>query len=103
MVTGVWIDHLLISKLAAFHDSVSNLDKGWSQAMLAVLCTILMSSVLRPILRTGKPDLTQLYFVSDVEISDPGQDVLSVTKQATDFGNGFWPRRPVGDREDQLS
>ena len=87
VLAGAWIDHLLTPQFATLHDAVSNLDKGWSQATLVVLFTILMSPVLRPILRPSKPDLTQLHFVSDAEISDPGQDTLSVTKQATDFAD----------------
>lgn len=87
VLAGAWIDHLLTPQLATLHDAVSNLDKGWSQATLAVLFTILMSPVLRSVLRPSKPDLTQLHFMSDAEISDPGQDALSVTKQATDFAD----------------
>nr|WP_315233568.1 P-loop NTPase fold protein [uncultured Albidiferax sp.] len=87
VVAGVWIDHLLIPQLATFHGAVSNLDKAWSQAALAILIIILMSPVLRPILRSRKPDLPQLYFLSDAEIGESGEDALSVTKQATDFAD----------------
>ena len=87
VVAGVWIDHLLIPQLATFHGAVSNLDKAWSQAALAMLIIVLMSPVLRPILRSRKPNLPQLHFMSDAEISESGEDALSVTKQATDFAD----------------
>lgn len=85
VLAGAWIDYLLEPQLAAFHNKVSNLDKGWPQAVLAVLFVVMMSPVIRSILRRSKPDLTQVYFMLDAEIEKPDQDALSVTKQATDF------------------
>jgi len=84
-LAGAWIDYLLEPHLATFHNKVSNLDEGWPQAALVILFTVLMSPLVRSILRRSKPDMTQLYFVSDAEITDPDQDALGVTKQATAF------------------
>jgi hypothetical protein len=87
VLAGAWIDHLLTPELVKFHDPLSNLDKGWSQATLTVLLAIPLSAVLRPILRTNKPDLTQVRFASDIEIVDPDQDALNVRRQAVDFAD----------------
>ena len=46
-LAGARFDHLLTPELATFHDAVSKLDAGWSQAMLVVLLMMLMSPVIR--------------------------------------------------------
>jgi len=87
VIAGGWIDHLIAPKLATLHDAVSKVDTSWSQAALVVFVITLMSPVLRSIMRPSTQDLTQLHFLSDTEITDPGQDVLNIAQQATDFAD----------------
>ncbi len=85
VIIGVWANFLLAPKLQRFHDFIQSADPYWTPAILAILCTMLLSPIaqhFRTRLRKNRP---QLYFLSDDEIQQGKEDALDCGSQAESF------------------
>lgn len=82
---GIWINELTSPLLVKFHMILSAVDPYWTPALLALLCTVLMSPLVQQYWPRTKKTIPQLYFIADEEIFDRSQDVLLSETQAKSF------------------
>ncbi len=86
-VIGGWMAFLLDTPLENFHKDVAGLNPYWAPAVLGVLTVILLAKVLGGDLRRKTPEDTQIYFLSDDEVTAPEHDFLGVRQRAEDFAD----------------
>lgn len=84
-ILGLWVNDLIASKLARFHNAVANVDELWAPTVLCSILILLVSPMLRGIAAQSKGNEAQLTFLADVEIEGPGEDALKVSDQAQQF------------------
>ncbi|MCM8915059.1 KAP family NTPase [Pseudomonas inefficax] len=85
VIVGVWANFLLAPKLKKFHDIIHGADPYWTPAILAILCTMLLSPIVQNLRARLKKDRSQLYFLSDDEIQQGKEDALNCGSQAESF------------------
>ena len=84
-LAGARFDHLLTPELATFHDAVSKLDAGWSQAMLVVLLMMLMSPVIRHWWPFIRPYAKQLMI-----LMAPAIQQFALSRKLVQIGQSIW-------------
>ena len=84
-LAGAQFDHLLTPQLATFHDAVSKLDAGWSQAMLVVLLMMLMSPVIRHWWPFIRPYAKQLMILMARAIQQ-----FALSRKLVQIGQSIW-------------
>jgi hypothetical protein len=84
-IVGVWANFLVTPKLKKFHDIIQGADPYWTPAILAILCTMLLSPIVQNLRAQLRKDRSQLYFLSDDEIQQGKEDALDCGTQAESF------------------
>lgn len=84
-IVGACVNELLSSKLEIFHKAIQGADPYWTPAILALLCTILISPLVQAYLADTQKDTSQLYFLADDEVQQKNEDALGSDSQAESF------------------
>lgn len=85
VIVGVWANSLLAPNLKKFHDGIQSVDPYWTPAILAILCTMLISPIIQDLRARLRKDRSQLYFLSDEEVQQGEEDALNCGSQAESF------------------
>lgn len=83
---GVWSNALALPWFSKFHAALRSADPHWAPVIFLLLCTVLLSPLLRQWPRRKK-GASQLYFMADEEIGDEGDDLLASEGQAKSFAD----------------
>lgn len=89
MGIGVWTNELVSHWLAPFRQIFRDADPHWAPAILVLLCTILLTQVLQRVWRTPSKKPLPNYFITDEEIRDGKEDLLSRRVQAESFATSI--------------
>lgn len=83
---GIWTNQLTSHWLSNVHAAFKTADPGWAPAVFLLLCAVLLSPLLqRYWSNPPKRKAPQLYFISDEEILEEEEDLLSSRTQAKSF------------------
>jgi len=82
---GIWANDGLSSVTQKFHDEVVKTAPFWVPQVAVFLFLIIASSLIRSLPARRKRNSSQLYFLTDDEISSDTDDVLANQEQATQF------------------
>ncbi|WP_138725763.1 KAP family NTPase [Pseudomonas lactis] len=85
VIVGVWANSLVAPNLKKIHDIIQGADPYWAPAILAILCTMLLSPIVQNLRARSRKDRPQLYFLSDDEIQQNKEDALDCGSQAESF------------------
>ncbi|WEJ04734.1 KAP family NTPase [Pseudomonas sp. FJ2-5-13] len=85
VIVGVWANSLVALNLKKIHDIIQGADPYWAPAILAILCTMLLSPIVQNLRARSRKDRPQLYFLSDDEIQQNKEDALDCGSQAESF------------------
>lgn len=87
VIVGVWANSLVAPNLKKIHDIIQGADPYWAPAILAILCTMLLSPIVQNLRARSRKDRPQLYFLSDDEIQQNKEDALDCGSQAESFAS----------------
>ena len=85
VIVGVWANSLVAPNLKKIHDIIQGADPYWAPAILAILCTMLLSPIVQNLRARSRKDRPQLYFLSDDEVQQNKEDALDCGSQAESF------------------
>ena len=84
---GVWSNKLVLPWLSKVHSAFKAADPHWAQAILILLCTVLVSPLFQQYWRRPRKQSSQLYFLADEEVGDEKDDLLASEAQAKSFAD----------------
>lgn len=91
IAVGIFTNELALPWLARTHAALKNTNPDWGPAVLALLCTVLLSPLVQLFVKhiksKRKKSISQLYFITDEEIRDENDDLLTSEEQVKSFAD----------------
>lgn len=91
IAVGIFANDLALPWLARTHAALKNTNPDWAPAVLALLCTVLLSQLVQLLVKhiksKRKKSISQLYFIADEEIRDEKDDLLTSEEQVRSFAD----------------